>query len=144
MKGDDLSESDNVVRYVKPSLILDDGTPEGSNFQLRLKETGLSVNWLEIFGPNRSKQLAEVRRLFRLEVSGNGRFAEINVGTLMRAVRMEISTLRVIHSPLEEEGGFMADPSHSEIVGLPPRDSDQASLIGDLIAECVSDMHPAK
>ena len=25
---------------------------------------------------------------------------------------------------------------------LPPGDSDQAALVGDLIAECVIDMHP--
>lgn len=57
---------------------------------------------------------------------------------------MEISTIRVILSPLVGEGGFMADPSHSEIAGLPPRDSDLASPNGDLIAKYVPDMHPAK
>ena len=35
------------------------------------------------------------------------------------------------------------DPSHSQITGLPPGDSDQALLVGDLIAECVTEMHPA-
>ena len=117
MKGADLPDSDNTVRYIKPTLILDDGTPDGSNFELRPKETGLSVNWLEVFGANCSKQLTEVRRLFRLKVAKSGRFAEVNVGTLIGVVSIELDTIRVIHCPLGIEGDFEADPSHSEIVG---------------------------
>ncbi len=67
----------------------------------------------------------------------------MNVGTVIREVAKELTTLRVIHDPLEAKEGFDADPSHAEIIGLPPGDSDQAVLVGDLIAECVIDMHPA-
>ena len=146
MKGEDLPTDDHVVRYVKPSMILENGTPDGSDFRLRVSrsdEMGLSVNWLEAFEPPKTQQLNEVRRLFRLSLRRNGRFAELDVGTTLRTVSEELTNLRMLHAPLEAAGGFDADPSHAEIVGLPPGDSDEAALIGDLIAECVVDMHPA-
>ena len=49
MKGHDLPAGDQVVRYVKPSMILADGSPDGSDLRLRPcrpDEKGLSVNWL--------------------------------------------------------------------------------------------------
>ena len=146
MKRDDLPAGDQIVRYVKPSMIQEDGTADGSDFRLRSArpdETGLSVNWLEAFEPGKVHQLGEVRRLCRLHLRPNGRFAEMNVGTVIREVAKELDTLRIIHDPLEATEGFDADPSHAEIIGLPPGDSDQAVLVGDLIAEYVIDMHPA-
>ncbi len=146
MRGDDLPAGDQIVRYVKPSMIQDDGSPDGSDFQLRPKrpdETGLSVNWLDVFGPGKSHQLAEVRRLCRLTLKPRGRFAEMNVGAVERRVAEELDTLRIAHDPLEAEAGFEPDPSHAEVIGLPPSETDQAILVGDLIAECVVAMHPA-
>ncbi len=146
MKRDDLPAGDQIVRYVKPSMIQEDGTADGSDFRLRSArpdETGLSVNWLKAFEPGKVHQLGEVRRLYRLHLRPNGRFAEMNVGTVIREVAKELDTLRIIHDPLEATEGFDANPSHAEIIGLPPGDSDQAVLVGDLIAECVIDMHPA-
>ena len=146
MKPGDLPAGDQIVRYVKPSMIQEDGTADGSDFLLRSArpdETGLSVNWLEAFGQGKVHQLGEVRRLCRLHLRPNGRFAEMNIGTVIREVAKEVDTLRVIHDPLEATEGFDADTSHAEIIGLPPGDSDQAVLVGDLIAECVIDMHPA-
>jgi hypothetical protein len=146
MKGEDLPAADHIVRYVKPSMIEEDGTANGAEFRLRPHrpdETGVSVNWLEVFDPGRAHQLAEVRRLYRLEVKKRGRFAELNVGAVCEKVAEELETLRIVHDPLDPEGGFEADPSHAEITGLPPGDSDQAMMIGDMIAECISSMHPA-
>jgi len=142
----DLPEDDHIVRYVKPSMIQDDGTADGSDFRLRASrpdETGLSVNWLEAFAPNKDHQLSEVRRLCRLRLRPNGRFAEMNVGTVLRKVAEELDTLRIVHDPLEPKGTFERDPSHAQIIDLPPGGTDQALLVGDLIAECVIDMHPA-
>ena len=67
----------------------------------------------------------------------------MNVGTVLGEVAKELDTLRIVHDPLEAKNGIDADPSHAEIAGLPPGDSDHAVLVGDLIAECVIDMHPA-
>jgi len=146
MKGDELGPDEHIVRYVKPSMVLEDGSPDGSDFQLRPNrpdETGLSVNWLEALGMRKEQQLTEVRRLCRLHRRPKGRFAEMNVGEVRRKVAEELVTLRVIHDPLEPVGAFDADPSHAEITGLPPHGSDQAMLVGDLIAECMAAMHPA-
>ena len=147
MKGDDLPADDQIVRYVKPSMIREDGTVDGAaDFRLRPDrpdDTGLSVNWLDAFEPGKSHQLAAVRRLCRLTLRPTGRFAEMNVGTVKRKVAEELDTLRIVHDPLEAKEGAEADPSHAEIIGLPSGESDQADLIGDLIAECVIAMHPA-
>ncbi len=148
MKGDDLPLDDHIVRYVKPSMIQENGVADGSDFRLRSTrpdEKGLSVNWLEVFELGKAHQLSEVRRLCssRLSLSQNGRFAEMNVGTVLRVVSEELDTLRIVHDPLEAEQDYEADPSHSEISGLPPGGSDQAMLVGDLIAECVMNLYPA-
>ena len=146
MKGDDLPPDNYIVRYVKPSMIQEDGTVDGSDFRLRPHrpdENSLSVNWLEILGSEKLHQLKEVRRLCsqRLSLKVNGKFAEMNVGTIMDEVSEELDTIRITHDPLEGEQDLEADPSHSQISGLPPGDSDQAMLVGDLIAECVVDLH---
>lgn len=146
MNRENLPSGDHIVRYVKPSMIQEDGSADGSNFLLRSAmpgETGLSVNWLEVLGQGKVYQLDEVRRLCRLQLKSNGRFAEMNVGTVLRQVAEELDSLHIIHDPLDAEEEFDADPSHAEIVGLPPGDSDHAVLVGDLIAECVIAMHPA-
>ena len=146
MKLENLPTGDHVVRYVKPSMIQDDGTADGSDFRLRSArpdETGLSVNWLQVFGPERVRQLSEVRRLSRIQLRPNGRFAEMNVGAIIHQVATELDSLRIIHDPLEATDIFDADPSHAEITGLPPGGSDHAVLVGDLIVECIIAMHPA-
>ena len=146
MKGDDLPDHDHVVRYVKPSMVEEDGAANGADFRLRPHrpdDSGLSVSWLEVFGSDHVHQLAEVRRLSRLQLRANGLFADMNVGKVRSEVVQELETLRIVHDPLEATAGHEADPSHAEFTGLPPGDSDQALLIGDLIAECVSATHPA-
>lgn len=148
MKGDDLPLGDHIVRYVKPRMVQEDGAADGSDFCLRSNrpdEEGLSVNWLEAFGTEKTYQLSEVRRLCspRLTLRLAGRFAEMNVGTVLHAVSQELDTLRIVHDPLEADQDFDSDPSHAEITGLPPGDSDDAVLVGDLIAECIVTMHPA-
>ncbi|MCY4127772.1 MAG: hypothetical protein OXG15_00890 [Gammaproteobacteria bacterium] len=147
MTGYDLPERDQIVRYIKPRMIKQNGNADGSSFTLRTdmqNETGLPVNWLEVLGSDRSNQLSEVRRLSRLELRRNGRFAELNVGEVIRRVAHELDTLRIMHVPLTESEGFPADSSHALISGLPPGESDHALLVGDLIARCVVSMHPAK
>lgn len=146
MKGDDLAAADHIVRYVKPSMIEEDGTANGAEFRLRAHrpdDTGLSVNWLEAFDPDKAHQLFEVRRLYRLAVKKTGRFAELNIGTVRQKLAYELATLRIVHDPLEAECDFDPDPSHAEIVGLPFGGTPDADMIGDMIAECVIDMHPA-
>ena len=146
MINDDLPSDDHIVRYVKPSMIRKDGTPDGADFRLRpyrSDETGLSVNWLEVLGFRKDHQLAEVRQLCRLKRKPAAQFAELNVGATIRAVSEESITLRIVHEPLEADEVYEADPSHAEIIGLPPGESDLAIFVGDLISQCVIAMHPA-
>ena len=44
----DLPDDGNVVRYARPTQVLD-GRADGSAFLLRENESGLSVNWLDYF-----------------------------------------------------------------------------------------------
>jgi hypothetical protein len=145
MTGENLPDDHHIVRYVKPSLV-EEETVDGSAFLLRPDEPGLSVNWLEAFGGNdENHQLSEVRRLFRLRLASNGRFAKLNVGATKRHVSEVVEELGIIEAPLAPTDEFEADPSHAEIIGLPPGESDEAMLVGDLIADCVIyPLHPGR
>ncbi len=141
MKEDDLPAEDNVVRYVRPRLVLDDGSIEGSAFKLRPNDEGLSVNWLECFEGAKKDQVVAARRRIRLSMSPNGRLAELNVGYVTQQVCREQIALRFVHAPLDATEQHEADPSHSLILGLPPEHEEEADLIADMIAECVSVVH---
>jgi hypothetical protein len=148
MKGDMLPDNDDIVRYVRPGLI-EDNEVAGGAFVLRGSEPGLSINWLGYFqNQSKEKQLCKVRRLFRLQVRPNGRFAELNVGQTRKYLAEQIQDLRFVEDPLPADSinGYDADPSHALIEGLPnPNDLPEfAELIGDMIAECVAELlHPA-
>ena len=143
MSGQELTDDSHVVRYAKPTLVREDGSVGGEAVQLRSGEENLSVNWLECFpGISKPQQVDEVRRRSRLQLRPTGRFAELQVGPTKQHLHAELASLRFVHDPLPAEGEFEADPSHSEITGL-PADSPEAELIGDMIAECVTAVHPA-
>ncbi len=152
MTGDELPDEDHVVRYVRPSLI-DDNHVDGGAFILREGETGLSVNWLEIFeGDDQSCPLDEIRHLFRLSPAKTGRFAKLNVGDTKKYVSAEAREagisleINVLQRPLAATSDDESDPSHAEITGIPNNgNNDAAMLIGDLLAECIiHPLYPAK
>ncbi len=144
MSNIDLPNDDHVVRYAKPTSVREDGSVDGSEFRLRPSDKGLSVNWLDYYqGIDKSQQLDKVRQSSRLTMRPNGRLAELNVGVTKRYVQVRQNTLRFVHVPLAAEGVYQPDPSHGEISGLPPGDSPEAALIGDMIAECIETIHPA-
>ena len=141
----ELPNGDHVVRYAKFTdfLDLEAGELNCSAFQLKSNETGLSVNWLEYFrGSTKSRQLATIRNHIQLDLGPNGRLVELNVGSTVGYVGDKLPDLRFVHSPSPPKGHYPADPSHSEILGLPPTGSPESELIGDLIAECVAGIHP--
>ncbi len=139
-----MPDDDRVVRYARPTDVLDDGSLNCSAFMLRDGESGLSINWLDYFRDQpKSQQLDEIRRLSRLTMRRNGRLAESNMWQTSEYVRRELEGLRFIHTPLDADTGYAPDPSHSEIRGLPTRYSPEAELIGYMIAECVSLCHIA-
>ena len=147
MTGDDLPDAAQVVRYVRPSHIRENGSAAGKAFRLREDEGGLSVNWLDYFaGLSKAEQVNEVRRLSGLSLSRNGRFAELNVGVVKQAVRAELPELpglRFVHDPPAANGAVEADPSHSLVIGLPPYGDLRSKVVGNLIARRVQGLYPA-
>ena len=75
-------------------------------------------------------------------MSKNGRLAELNVGNT-RAKTRDACDFHFIRHPLLPESGDPEDPSHCEITGLPAYGSSQAAVIGDLIADTVTETYPA-
>ena len=144
MTSNDLPNGDHVVRYAGYTHVRKDGKVGGGAFVLRPNERGLSVNWLECFFDfKKDEQLAEVRRLSRLKLGKGGRLAELNVGETKQYLESELHELCFTNDPLAAEDEFEADPSHSEITGLPTGNSPEAEWIGDMIAQTVTDVHPA-
>jgi len=149
MKEKELDSEHHVVRYVNSTCVTDGGKAvTGRAFHLRPGEECLSVNWLEACGSERNDQLTEVRRTCRMgrrsSCSRRKRdiFAEINVGELLRALSEEMYCSRIIHDPQDATEEHCADPSHAVITDLPLHGSADAVLVGELIAECVSVLHP--
>ncbi len=140
----ELPDSGHVIRYARPTSIHEDGSIDGSEFRLRQGESGLSVNWLEYFvGLTTTQQLGEVRRLSRLTMRRSGRLAELNVGGTKQYLVRQLPSLQFVNIPLSATDIYEPDPSHSEIAGLPSGDSPEGALIGDMIAECITRIHPA-
>ena len=150
MTNTELPDSDSVVLYAKPNQILDDqlGQVDGSVFVWNGRGEGLSVNWLEYLRDlSRAQQIAEIRRLIHLRMRPTGRLAELNVGTVLERISDELDESRFVHrpSPPSPPRYPHEDPTHCELVGLPgPDDPVFAAEIGELIAECVSKIHPTR
>lgn len=150
MTDNPLPDHDHVVRYVKPSCIdqSEDGQTMilGSGFVSRPADAEqLSVNWLEILSVDLELALQEVRRISRLTLKRNGRFARLNVGLLKQFVKENTEPLLALdiqHDPLEATEDFPEDPSHALMSPVSSSDSHLGELVGDLIAECVLDHFP--
>lgn len=144
MIGQELAESDHVVRYVPGRLIGEQDNLDPEAFMLREADTkddppGLSVNWLEFTGhADRPDQLAQIREWSCLTLRKSGRFAELNVGNVLATVKNELDSVKIIHKPND-------DPSHSVVIGLPPpEDVNVSENIGLMIVDCVLELHPGK
>ena len=135
-----IPDTDNVVRYLGGTKI-DGEIVLGEGFRLPAENPTrdrLSINWLDYFeGLSKDEQVSEVRRLSTLKVGPKGRWVELNVGKTREHLRAELDALRFVSSPT------CKDPSHGDIVGLPGAESPMASLVGDMIAQCVQGLHLA-
>ena len=140
----EIPDDHNVVRYVGLAG-LDNGRPDGSQFCLSAGQSGLSVNWLEYFDyPTREEQLAGIRQVIHRTLGRREVFAELNIGDVKRFLETELPAVRVIRAPTTVNDRFPADPSHCDVMGLPPAEAgDAALIIGDMIAKRVTAVHPA-
>lgn len=135
-----LSDQDNIVRYVKPTSF-HNGKVNGDVFRLRSDETGISVNWMDYFSGTKENQIKEVKRLTRLKLNKNGKYAELNVGSVCKIELERLEYLKVRKSPLIKTKDFEEDGSHCEILVQTIGDLDMA-LVGEKIAKCISELHP--
>ena len=141
-----LQDSDNVVRYVGYTKIKENNRIDGTAFCLRPDEDGLSVNWLEFFtGLAKPQQVAEVRRVIHRTPGRRAVFAELNVGDVKQYLKEELPDVRVVNTPQPADDRFPEpDPSHCDIMGLPPAEAENIALIiGDMLAKRVNAIHPA-
>lgn len=151
-----IPEADHMVHYVGWRLLLN-GRVDGNAFVRRIKEQTtektVSVNWLEIFGGDRTHQLAEVRRCIHLQRGAQAKFALLQTGACRRHVARSLIEdgypdikMGFLHAPLPEEKGYPEDPSHTEITGLPDpgADPEHAEYVGDLIAQNTIALYPSR
>ena len=145
--GDEIPDAAHVVHYVGGSKV-DNGVVEGSVFIIKPGKDGLSVNWLEYFKDlEKEAQVDAVRKAIHLCLRPTAEFAELNIGRTKGHIGEVFPDLpaRCIYAPSPADGKFDADPSHCDIVGLPPsEDADVAALVGEMISQCVLRTYPAR
>ena len=114
-----------------------DGLPKVAAFELRERDTSLSVNWLEYFGPERESSIQEIRQVIQITLRPNGRFAILSVAAAKEAVVIGGgSSPDVFSSP------HLNDPSHASISGYTVDDFDVAVELKALVSH--QDVHPAR
>ena len=108
---------------------------------------------LGLFGVKMTKVLSKMRSLeppgrqvIQLDLKPLGKLAELNAGQTKSHIAgaRPDAPVRFVYAPSPPRGKFGCDPSHCDVRGVPSPDSDIAMLIGDMIAECVLVIHPAR
>ena len=107
-----LPDQDHIVRYCKPTAMGADGLPKVSAFELRERDSSLSVNWLEYFGLDRDVSLQQIRQAIQINLRPNGRFAVLGVTAVKQAVNAGGGS-----SPEVYSSPSPGDPSHALIGG---------------------------
>jgi hypothetical protein len=150
----EVSEDENILRYVSlTGYDPDANIVNGSAFDRKPKDDdGLSVTRVGVFSDDAEEDLRQIRFVSSkwLTIRKSGRFAELNVGSLYRALARldrDIQDVSVVENPLEALNGKPANPAHALILGLPFRGEAVGSLTselaGDLIRRTVIRLHPA-
>lgn len=138
--GQQLSDSDHVVRYVPPSRLARDENDKVvgllfSAFQIREGEPSLSTSRLEYFAGDRSEKIAKCVQANRkcLVVRPSSAFAIGNVGSLKAVGQRQASgkAIRVVYSPTE------CNPAHTSVEKLP---RNEMELLEQLAAEVFSEI----
>lgn len=142
MTGTLIDANNHCLRYVKPSWVEDD-VVDGSAFRLRPEEKGLSVYWVEFFQMEEAHHLVEIRKDCRLGIRPNGRFAEFRLRDVYERISSDCGEITCEHKPLPADDIHNEDRSHSELIGLPAFDDEISALVGDMVADCVKDLHLA-
>ena len=89
-----------------------DGLPKVAAFELRERDSSLSVNWIEYFGEDRESSLQEIRLVIQINLRPNDRFAVLGVAAAKEAVIAGGG-----NSPDVFSSPHRDDPSHASISG---------------------------
>lgn len=141
MKGDQIPDSDHVMRYCGGSSC-PSGTITAAAFLLRAVDDYVSVNWLEFLKlKTRVEEIAEIRRVLekKLTLGARAKIAVLNVGKTRQYVLAESIDKRDLffsHEPL-----LPVDVSHS---GIHNTKSEYEMLVAELIAETIVEEYPAR
>lgn len=144
-----LPNTDHVARYVPPSKQhrdVDTGEFLQLGFQsLMLRDEdqgGLSVTWIEYFGPKNPQSKAIAAAAYRAtlpsgKLSQKGLFATANVQALLDTGREFSKSLRVVHDPVDHNHG------HAQVRQFSEEDIELLGVLADTIfaeIDFVSDM----
>ena len=153
MKGDSVPPAHHVLRYVG-GIHFDEDTEgntviNGAGFIAKPHEDNKpSCNWLEYLSGNLEQQIQRIRDTARIQYGATARLARLNVGCIIREVANGTEScleLMVIHDPLDVDDEYpIADPSHALILNVPNTNDPEGELVGDLIADCVLQLFPAR
>lgn len=139
-QGDQIPDTNHVVRYCPPRTLNEVGGPTGSAFRIKTNEPFLSVGWLEHTNATDTAGRVSATRLAlatTLKFARSAKLAVLNVGETRDYVTKKSSDarcLRVAHEPEEN------NPHHAGIHNLEASDY----IIADLIAEVVRECYPAR
>jgi hypothetical protein len=138
--GQQLPDSNHVVRYVAPSKLRRDGDDNvvgflHSAFELREGESSLSVSQLEFFPGARPDQIADCVRANRnsIKVKPSSAFAIGNVGKLKEVGQRQVSgtAVKIVFSPSPN------NLAHTSVQKLP---RDEFALFETLATEVFVEM----
>lgn len=140
---------ENILRYVSATAYdASTNMVNASAFERKPKDLdGLSVLRKGIFSKNSDADLRELCTVFSKwwTIRKSGRFAELNVGELLAALKIFERDVSVVADPLSEEGDKPANPAHALVLGLPFEGEAVGSLTselaGDLIRKLVRKLH---
>ncbi len=132
--GDDIPNSDHVVRYCSPRNVQNEQVLS-SAFKGKKGEGYLSVNWLEYFNGDMdsSQRLQGVRDCIQLDIRPNGRFAKISVGDAKKSIKY----IQVKYKPAN------SDPTHAGIYSSSEENLEQTIELGNLLFLDSTEIFPA-
>ena len=138
----DLSNQDHVLRHVNKKEIRDDGVVDGSVFQLRTGEVGLSANWME-YCPvgDKGRRIDCVAVCIQRNLKKTDIFVEMIVGDVIHCLRELSLTGRVWHDPMDANDIHGPDPSHCQITGIPPADAEHSGFVGQKMVRIIQNRY---
>lgn len=120
----------------------------GTAFIGRPSDKGnVSYNCLEMLHGDREAAVQHVRETTTLRFTGSYRFVSLNVGVAMSELnvrREDAEVSEVLHDPIDASDEAAEDLSHCVMTNIPENESSYASLIGEILSECVQDVYMAK